>query len=94
MSILSEMQKKELWATKDHSNFAHIELTAHNFIRVCRHKSILEYLYSQNFTEAYNALKSEVNIDYTPDPKSKYAQLLEKKWTSVIRLQKKVRILF
>jgi len=66
MSILSEMQKKEL------------------------HKSILEYLYSQNFTEAYNVLKSEANIDYTPDPKSKYAQLLEKKWTSVIRLQKKI----
>ena len=55
------------------------------------HKSILEYLHTQNFTEAYAALQAEANIDYTPDPKSKYSQLLEKKWTSVIRLQKKVR---
>ncbi|PAV23822.1 dynein regulator [Pyrrhoderma noxium] len=54
------------------------------------HKSILEYLHSQNFTEAYIAFKEETNTDYTPDPKSKYAQLLEKKWTSVIRLQKKI----
>ncbi|KAI5120481.1 hypothetical protein M0805_006501 [Coniferiporia weirii] len=54
------------------------------------HKSILEYLHSQNFTEAYSALKADANVDYTPDPKSKYAQLLEKKWTSVIRLQKKI----
>ncbi|KAL5489979.1 LIS1 [Sanghuangporus weigelae] len=54
------------------------------------HKSILEYLHSQNFTEAYSALKSEANVDHTPDPKSKYAMLLEKKWTSVIRLQKKI----
>ena len=59
-----------------------------------RHKSILEYLHSQNFTEAYSALKSEANVDYTPDPKSKYAMLLEKKWTSVIRLQKKVRLYY
>ena len=35
-------------------------------------------------------MQAEANIDYSPDPKSKYAQLLEKKWTSVIRLQKKV----
>ena len=29
--------------------------------------------------------------DFVPDPKAKWAGLLEKKWTSVIRLQKKVR---
>ncbi|KAG8932142.1 protein with putative role during mitosis [Tulasnella sp. 419] len=54
------------------------------------HKSILDYLYSQNYTESYNALKNELDSDYTPDPKAKYAGLLEKKWTSVIRLQKKI----
>ncbi|KAL7283677.1 hypothetical protein ACG7TL_003113 [Trametes sanguinea] len=53
-------------------------------------KSILEYLHANNFTDAFNALKSETGIDYTPDPKAKYAGLLEKKWTSVIRLQKKI----
>ncbi|CDO73623.1 hypothetical protein BN946_scf185014.g93, partial [Trametes cinnabarina] len=53
-------------------------------------KSILEYLHANNFTDAFNALKKETGIDYTPDPKAKYAGLLEKKWTSVIRLQKKI----
>ena len=54
------------------------------------HKSVLEYLHANNFTDAFNSLKSDTGLDYTPDPKSKYAGLLEKKWTSVIRLQKKV----
>ena len=51
---------------------------------------MLDYLHANNYTEAYNALQSETGITYNPDPKSKYAALLEKKWTSVIRLQKKV----
>lgn len=55
-------------------------------------KSILEYLHANNFDDAFNALKADAGIDYTPDPKAKYAGLLEKKWTSVIRLQKKVRV--
>jgi len=55
-----------------------------------RHKSMLEYLHTNNFISAYNALKEEASVEYTPDPKAKYAGLLEKKWTSVIRLQKKV----
>ncbi|KAI0075257.1 miller-Dieker lissencephaly protein [Panus rudis PR-1116 ss-1] len=54
------------------------------------HKSILEYLHANNFNDAFNSLKSEAAVDYTPDPKSKYSGLLEKKWTSVIRLQKKI----
>jgi platelet-activating factor acetylhydrolase IB subunit alpha len=51
---------------------------------------MLEYLHANNFTAAYNALKMDSGVEYTPDPKAKYAGLLEKKWTSVIRLQKKV----
>jgi hypothetical protein len=54
------------------------------------HKSMLDYLYANNFTAAYNSLKADAGTEYTPDPKAKYAGLLEKKWTSVIRLQKKV----
>ncbi|KAH9928209.1 miller-Dieker lissencephaly protein [Fomitopsis serialis] len=54
------------------------------------HKAILEYLHSNNFTDAFNSLKTDAGIEYTPDPKAKYAGLLEKKWTSVIRLQKKI----
>ncbi|KAH9945803.1 dynein regulator [Epithele typhae] len=53
-------------------------------------KSILEYLHANNFVDAANALRADANLDYSPDPKSKYAGLLEKKWTSVIRLQKKI----
>jgi platelet-activating factor acetylhydrolase IB subunit alpha len=51
---------------------------------------MLDYLHANNFAEAYNALKAATGAEYTPDPKAKYAGLLEKKWTSVIRLQKKV----
>ncbi|KIP08774.1 hypothetical protein PHLGIDRAFT_103964 [Phlebiopsis gigantea 11061_1 CR5-6] len=54
------------------------------------HKSILEYLHANNFTEAYNALTADTGVEYTPDAKSRYGGLLEKKWTSVIRLQKKI----
>lgn len=55
-----------------------------------RHKAMLEYLHANNFVGAYSALKEDSGVEYTPDPKAKYAGLLEKKWTSVIRLQKKV----
>ena len=53
------------------------------------HRSILEYLHSNGFAESFKSLSSETGINHTPDPKSKYNGLLEKKWTSVIRLQKK-----
>jgi len=51
---------------------------------------MLDYLHTQGFLEAFDALKVESSTEYVPDPKAKYAGLLEKKWTSVIRLQKKV----
>ncbi|KIY50774.1 dynein regulator [Fistulina hepatica ATCC 64428] len=54
------------------------------------HHAMLDYLHASNLTAAYDALKLETGIEYTPDPKSKYAGLLEKKWSSVIRLQKKI----
>ncbi|KAF5380970.1 hypothetical protein D9615_004094 [Tricholomella constricta] len=54
------------------------------------HKSMLDYLHANNYTSAFNALKADAGTQYTPDPKAKYAGLLEKKWTSVIRLQKKI----
>ncbi|GBE81734.1 dynein regulator [Sparassis latifolia] len=54
------------------------------------HKSILEYLHANSFTDAFDSLKLDAGVEYKPDPKSKYAGLLEKKWTSVIRLQKKI----
>jgi hypothetical protein len=53
------------------------------------HKSMLDYLFVNNHIEAFTALKQSAGIDYTPDPNARYTGLLEKKWTSVIRLQKK-----
>lgn len=48
---------------------------------------MLEYLRSAGFTKAVEAFQEESAVE--PDPKS--AGLLEKKWTSVLRLQKKVQ---
>eukprot|EP01087_Luapelamoeba_hula_P019994 TRINITY_DN671_c6_g1_i1.p1 TRINITY_DN671_c6_g1~~TRINITY_DN671_c6_g1_i1.p1 ORF type:complete len:429 (+),score=63.12 TRINITY_DN671_c6_g1_i1:295-1581(+) len=50
------------------------------------HQALLEYLKGSGFTKTYEALLEESHVD--PDPKSD--GLLEKKWTSVIRLQKKI----
>lgn len=67
------------------------ELCVHNTLTILRHKSLLEYLYASGLQETFDALKREVKLDtYEPDSQSKYAGLLEKKWLSTIRLQKKV----
>lgn len=52
---------------------------------------MLDYLSSAGFRRSVDALKQDSNLeDFQPDPKAKWSGLLEKKWTSVIRLQKKV----
>jgi hypothetical protein len=53
---------------------------------------MLDYLYANNYMSAFSAFQADAGTQYTPDPKAKYTGLLEKKWTSVIRLQKKARI--
>ena len=57
-----------------------------------RHKSILGYLTIANLPSAAAALKSELALPTTFDDATakKYAGFLEKKWTSVVRLQKKI----
>lgn len=58
-----------------------------------RHKSLLDYLNTNGFHETVAAFKQESGqAEFQPDPKAKWSGLLEKKWTSVIRLQKKVRL--
>ena len=53
---------------------------------------MLDYLNAAGYQQTFDALKAEARQDdFTPDPKAKWSGLLEKKWTSVIRLQKKVR---
>ncbi|KAK8858548.1 nuclear distribution protein PAC1 [Kwoniella newhampshirensis] len=56
------------------------------------HKSMLSYLHAAGMHDTYDALKRETdNADFTnDDPKARWVGLLEKKWTSVIRLQKKI----
>jgi ribosomal protein S8 len=54
-------------------------------------RAILDFLNTNGYRESYEVLKRESgNEDFNVDPSSKYSGLLEKKWTSVIRLQKKV----
>lgn len=51
-------------------------------------KAIADYLQSNGYHEALDSFKKETDMPGEVD--KKYAGLLEKKWTSVIRLQKKV----
>lgn len=55
------------------------------------HKAILDYLSTNGFTESFQTFRNESgNQAFTPGPKQNSSGLLEKKWTSVIRLQKKI----
>lgn len=53
-----------------------------------RNKAIADYLSSNGYMEALQAFKRDA--DMPGEVEHKYGGLLEKKWTSVIRLQKKV----
>lgn len=56
------------------------------------HKSIIAYLTSTQLSASAAALREELAIGDTFDDATskKYEGLLEKKWTSIVRLQKKV----
>lgn len=54
----------------------------------CSNQAIADYLGSSGYTEALEAFRKEA--DMPNEIERKYGGLLEKKWTSVIRLQKKV----
>ncbi|RXK41574.1 nuclear distribution protein PAC1 [Tremella mesenterica] len=53
---------------------------------------MLSYLHAVGLHESYDVLRRETGIEdfQVDDPKAKWVGLLEKKWTSVIRLQKKI----
>lgn len=55
-------------------------------------QAIADYLYSNGYNEALDHFKKETDMPGEVD--KKYSGLLEKKWTSVIRLQKKVNPYF
>ena len=54
-------------------------------------KAIAEYMLSNGYNEALECFKKEADMPGEVD--KKYTGLLEKKWTSVIRLQKKVSLI-
>ncbi|ORY77350.1 dynein regulator [Protomyces lactucae-debilis] len=57
-------------------------------------RAILQYLDTHNLHAASSALKQDLQLDPSSLPlDDKYNGLLEKKWTSVIRLQKKILVL-
>lgn len=60
---------------------------------VDRHKSIIAYLSANNLSKSAAALREEAGLGedvYDATTEKKYETLLEKKWTSIVRLQKKV----
>ena len=58
------------------------------FFLCFRNKAIADYLSTNGYMDALEAFKKEA--DMPGEVERKYGGLLEKKWTSVIRLQKKV----
>ena len=58
-----------------------------------RHRALIAYLSSNNLTSTAAALRAEIGLAedaFDAATAKKYEGLLEKKWTSVVRLQKKV----
>ncbi|KAI8827066.1 dynein regulator [Fimicolochytrium jonesii] len=53
--------------------------------------ALLDYLHTNGLEKTFTALQSEAGLaQYSADGKQKYSGLLEKKWTSIIRLQRKI----
>lgn len=57
-----------------------------------RHKSIIAYLAANNLANTATVLREELDLGedvFDAAMTKKYETLLEKKWTSIVRLQKK-----
>lgn len=52
------------------------------------HKSIADYLKQNGLNQSYTIFKQESQVE--GDEESKYQNILEKKWVSIVRLQKKI----
>lgn len=55
---------------------------------ISSNRAIADYLFTNGYTTSLEIFTKEVDIPV--DSEKKFSGLLEKKWTSVIRLQKKV----
>ena len=65
----------------------------HKLTWCSRHKAIIAYLAANGLTSTVSALRQELGVGedvFDASTAKKYEGLLEKKWTSVVRLQKKV----
>ena len=62
------------------------------FLSYHRNKAIADYFQQCGYTQTLERFKEETNMQ--DDIEKRFANLLEKKWTSVIRLQRKVFCLF
>lgn len=60
------------------------------FVLIHSNKAIADYLSANNYPDALESFRKEADLDGSDTIEMKYSGLLEKKWTSVIRLQKKV----
>ena len=99
-SVLSDRQKDELYVFRYSISCFGLMNTCiilHPALELSQlhsfsHKSLLSYLHTSGLCATFEALKKETeNDDFeVNDPKARWVGLLEKKWTSVIRLQKKV----
>ncbi|KAI9158573.1 putative Nuclear distribution protein PAC1 [Paramyrothecium foliicola] len=61
------------------------------------HKAIIAYFSANNLPQSAAAIRAELNLAedvFSSETAKKYETLLEKKWTSIVRLQKKARVLF
>lgn len=94
--VLSQRQREELYVSICLYSNA-LQMQIHScfmlllFLRqTIRNKAIADYLGSNNYTDALESFRKEADLDATESLEIKYSGLLEKKWTSVIRLQKKV----
>lgn len=60
-----------------------------NRVLIYRNKAVVGYLKAQGYSET--AASMEAECETPTDSDAKFDTLLEKKWTAIVRLQKKVR---
>ena len=85
-AILTSRQAEELYVASIYFFLNNVSLIPGS------NKAIVAYLTVSNLPESANALRQEVKLgnNFDDATRKKYEGLLEKKWTSVVRLQKKV----
>lgn len=92
MSVLTVRQQEELCVKNNPIGNGYGLRQTDPSLFLLRRLAVLDYLHTNNLTGSLAAFGEETGLQalYVPDGKQRYSGLLEKKWTSVIRLQKKV----